>query len=141
MAAVVWSVRNNVLGRKQAPYNELERTAQNRDMLLKRRIKPRMDGRLRSLAVLVPLFICTLPLPAQSQTTFTVTQGPAGATGPMIQPGGIVPVDSTAPTIQPGELVSIWGTNLASSAVIWNGDFPTSLGGTSVTINGKAAYH
>src|ERR1035441_3147135 len=43
MAAVVWSVRNNVPGRKQAPYNELERTAQNRDMLLKRRIKPRMD--------------------------------------------------------------------------------------------------
>src|SRR5208283_4389463 len=31
-------------------------------------------------------------------------------------------------------------TNLASSTVIWSGNFPTSLGGTSVTINGHAAY-
>jgi uncharacterized protein (TIGR03437 family) len=43
-------------------------------------------------------------------------------------------------TIQPSEWVSIYGTNLASSTVTWNGNFPTSLGGTSVTIGGKAAY-
>jgi uncharacterized protein (TIGR03437 family) len=36
--------------------------------------------------------------------------------------------------------VSIYGTNLANSTVSWSGTFPTSLGGTSVTINGKAAY-
>jgi uncharacterized protein (TIGR03437 family) len=36
--------------------------------------------------------------------------------------------------------VSIYGKGLASSTVTWNGDFPTSLGGTSVTINGRAAY-
>jgi len=36
--------------------------------------------------------------------------------------------------------VSIFGTNLAGSTVTWNGDFPMSLGGTSVTINGKSAY-
>ena len=30
-------------------------------------------------------------------------------------------------------------TSLAGTAV-WNGDFPTSLGGTSVTINGRPAY-
>jgi uncharacterized protein (TIGR03437 family) len=36
--------------------------------------------------------------------------------------------------------VSIFGSNLASGTVIWNGDFPISLGGTSVTINGKKAY-
>jgi uncharacterized protein (TIGR03437 family) len=59
---------------------------------------------------------------------------------PSITSGGIVPVDSTVATIQPGEWVSIYGTNLASSTVTWNGNFPTSLGGTSVTINGKAAY-
>ena len=59
---------------------------------------------------------------------------------PSINAGGIVPVDSTVTTIQPGEWVSIYGTNLASSTVTWNGNFPTSLGGTSVTINGKAAY-
>jgi len=59
---------------------------------------------------------------------------------PSISPGGIVPVDSTVATIQPGEWVSIYGSNLASSTVTWNGDFPTSLGGTSATINGKSAY-
>jgi uncharacterized protein (TIGR03437 family) len=36
--------------------------------------------------------------------------------------------------------VSIYGTNLASSTAAWNADFPTSLGGTSVTIDGKLAY-
>jgi uncharacterized protein (TIGR03437 family) len=65
---------------------------------------------------------------------------PAGASAPSITSGGIVPVNSTVPTIQPGEWVSIFGARLAGSTVIWNGDFPTSLGGTSVTINGRAAY-
>jgi hypothetical protein len=59
---------------------------------------------------------------------------------PSITPGGVVPVFSTANTIQPGEWVSIYGTNLADAASTWNGDFPQSLGGTSVTINGKSAY-
>jgi uncharacterized protein (TIGR03437 family) len=59
---------------------------------------------------------------------------------PSITSGGIVPVDSTSATIQPGEWVSIYGTNLASSTATWNGDFPTSLGGVSVTVNGKSAY-
>jgi hypothetical protein len=43
-------------------------------------------------------------------------------------------------TIEPGEWVSIYGTNLASTTATWNGDFPVSLGGTGVTINGKQAY-
>ena len=30
-------------------------------------------------------------------------------------------------------------TNLASASATWTGNFPTSLGGTSVTINGKSA--
>ncbi len=53
---------------------------------------------------------------------------------------GIVPVYSGVNTIQSGEWVSIYGTNLASSVVTWGGDFPTQLGGTSVTVNGKPAY-
>ena len=36
--------------------------------------------------------------------------------------------------------MSIYGTNLASGTATWTGNFPTSLGGTSVTIDGKAAY-
>ena len=59
---------------------------------------------------------------------------------PVITQGGVVPVYSTAATIQPGEWVSIYGTNLATGNATWQGNFPTSLGGTSVTINGKAAY-
>jgi uncharacterized protein (TIGR03437 family) len=65
---------------------------------------------------------------------------PGAIPPPSIAQGGIVPVYSTVTTIQPGEWVSIYGTSLAGSTVIWNGDFPISLGGTNVTINGKAAY-
>lgn len=59
---------------------------------------------------------------------------------PSITRGAIVPVDSTVNTIQPGEWVSIFGANLATATAAWNGNFPTSLGGTSVSINGKPAY-
>ncbi|MGO9094620.1 MAG: kelch repeat-containing protein [Bryobacteraceae bacterium] len=62
------------------------------------------------------------------------------AAAPSISPGGVVPVDSTVATIQPGEWISIYGANFASSTVTWNGNFPQSLGGASVTIDGKAAY-
>jgi len=63
-------------------------------------------------------------------------------TSQLIGPGiaAIFPVDGAASIIQPGEWVTIYGYNLASGAVVWNGNFPTSLGGTSVEINGKAAF-
>ncbi|MCX6629483.1 MAG: hypothetical protein NTW28_17845, partial [Candidatus Solibacter sp.] len=70
----------------------------------------------------------------------TLTVGNPASSAPSITSGGIVPVGSSVATIQPGEWVSIYGRNLASGTVSWNGDFPTSLGGTSVTINGKRAY-
>lgn len=59
---------------------------------------------------------------------------------PAIKTGGIVPLYSSSGTIQPGSWVSIFGSNLAAAAATWNGDFPISLGGTSVTINNKPAY-
>jgi uncharacterized protein (TIGR03437 family) len=59
---------------------------------------------------------------------------------PLISPGGVVPLDGTESIIAPGELVSIFGSNLASETANWNGNFPTSLGGTSVEIDGKAAF-
>ena len=59
---------------------------------------------------------------------------------PAISSGGIVPVFSSAGIVEPGEWASIYGTNLASATATWTGNFPTSLGGTSVTIDGKAAY-
>jgi len=57
---------------------------------------------------------------------------------PSITPGRIVPIYSNVNTIAPDEFVSVFGANLASSTVI--GNFRKSLGGTSVTIDGKAAY-
>lgn len=62
----------------------------------------------------------------------------AGA--PSITPGEVRPIYGVTNIIQPGEWVSIFGQNLASQAAVWNGDFPTLLGGTSVTIDGKPAY-
>ena len=59
---------------------------------------------------------------------------------PSITSGRVVPIYSNVNTIQAGEWVSIMGTNLASSTAVWNGAFTTSLAGTSVTIDGKAAY-
>ncbi len=62
------------------------------------------------------------------------------ADAPVITQGGVVPVYSTVTTIQPGSWISIYGTNLAASPQVWNGDFPTTLGDISVTIDGKAGY-
>jgi len=59
---------------------------------------------------------------------------------PSIGLGGVVPAGSAFTTIQPGEWVSIYGTNLASGITSWTGNFPTSLSGTSVMIDGKPAY-
>jgi uncharacterized protein (TIGR03437 family) len=59
---------------------------------------------------------------------------------PSILPNGVVPLFGTISIIAPGELISIYGNNLASGTAVWNGDFPLSLGGTSVEINGKSAY-
>jgi uncharacterized protein (TIGR03437 family) len=65
----------------------------------------------------------------------------AVAATPSITSGGIVAVDSTVTTIEEGEFVSIYGTNLGpASPATWTGVFVTSLGGTSVTIDGNAAY-
>jgi uncharacterized protein (TIGR03437 family) len=49
-----------------------------------------------------------------------------------------VPVYSSVNTVQPGSWISIFGNNLTGTTASCNGDFPTSLGGTSVQIDGKA---
>jgi len=68
---------------------------------------------------------------------------PGSATNPnvpAITNNGVVPLYSTATTIQPTSWISIYGTNLATSTALWTGNFPTSLGGASVTVNGRAGY-
>ncbi len=59
---------------------------------------------------------------------------------PIITAGGVVPIYNSSPTVQPGSWASIYGANLATDTFVWQGDFPTSLGGASVTIDGKPAY-
>ena len=59
---------------------------------------------------------------------------------PSITPGGIVPVYSPVPVIAPGSWVSLYGTNLAGGTLSWSGNFPTSLGDTTVTIDNQLAY-
>jgi uncharacterized protein (TIGR03437 family) len=65
---------------------------------------------------------------------------PSRPDAPSIAPNGIVPLFSSSNTIQPGSWISIYGSNLASGTVSSNGEFSTTLGGTSVTVNNKAAY-
>jgi uncharacterized protein (TIGR03437 family) len=82
---------------------------------------------------------------ANSTLTIPVTMWvmPAAVTTvslPSINPGGVVPIDSPVPVVQAGSWVSIYGSNLASGTFLWNGDFPTSLGGVQVTIDGSPAY-
>jgi uncharacterized protein (TIGR03437 family) len=51
-----------------------------------------------------------------------------------------VPVYSTVSVIQPGSWISIYGSNLANGSSVWDGSFPTSLGGVTVTIDNKPGY-
>ncbi len=83
--------------------------------------------------------------PVQTPTNFylantVLTPLPANTLPPAITKNGVVPVYSQATTIQPTSWISIYGTNLATSPTIWTGNFPTTLGGASVTIDGKSGY-
>lgn len=57
-----------------------------------------------------------------------------------IPQSGVVPIDGTVSVVQSGSWISIYGTNLAATTALWNGDFPTSLGGATVVIDGNQAY-
>ena len=76
----------------------------------------------------------SLTSPTSSFSTATAALVPA------ISPGGVVPLNSMSSTIQPGSWVSVYGTNLALAVAIWAGDYPITLGGVGVTVNGKPAY-
>ena len=63
-----------------------------------------------------------------------------GGSSPTIRSNGVNPNDSSSTSISPGTWVSIYGANLAAATAQWTGNFPTSLGGTSVTIDNQPAY-
>jgi uncharacterized protein (TIGR03437 family) len=81
-----------------------------------------------------------------NEGTFTITGSGSGTLTsqltpePTINPSGVVPVYSEVPIIQPGSWISIYGSNFASGTTVWNGNFPNSLGGVSVSIDGKLGY-
>jgi uncharacterized protein (TIGR03437 family) len=64
----------------------------------------------------------------------------AAAGGPVVPPGAIGSLSTVGTPLQAGGWVNIYGSNLAATTAMWNNDFPTSLGGVTVTINGKRAY-
>ncbi len=59
---------------------------------------------------------------------------------PAVTQGGVVPLYSSTPIIQSGSWISIYGTGLANGTYTWTGNYPTTLGGTSVKIDNKPAY-
>jgi uncharacterized protein (TIGR03437 family) len=75
---------------------------------------------------------------AMARASRHITVGVGQVQTPAIS--SIVPLDGTQAVIQPGEWISIFGTNLAAEPMAWKGDFPTSLGGTSVEIDGRPAF-
>jgi uncharacterized protein (TIGR03437 family) len=77
-------------------------------------------------------------LNASSPLVLTPTAG--GGSVPSISKNGVVPVFSSATTIQPTSWISIYGANLATTTALWTGNFPTTLGNASVTVNGKPGY-
>ncbi len=77
---------------------------------------------------------------ANSPQTISLTGTVSANAAPTIFTNGVVPIYSTASTIQAGEWISIYGSNLAKGTTVWKGDFPASLGGTTVQINGKAGF-
>lgn len=79
----------------------------------------------------------TMPIVGVIRSAMAQQQSPQQ---PSISPNGVVPIFGTIPVIQPGEWITIWGTNLAGSTASWTGNFPLTLGGVSVTIDGKPAY-
>ncbi len=80
----------------------------------------------------------------------TITVGAAfqtpAAAAPAVATGGIANAASGAPGVAPGSWISIYGSNLSTAARtmtasdLVNNTIPTSLGGVSVQINGKAAF-
>jgi uncharacterized protein (TIGR03437 family) len=74
---------------------------------------------------------------ATGSQTFTIT---AAVPVPVINTGGVVPVGSTTPIVSPASWISIYGANFSTAVYQWAGEYPTTLGAVSVTIDGKPAF-
>jgi len=93
-----------------------------------------------TVSVVDPVAKTTLATIRVGDGPWAIATAPKTGGTPSLNPGGIVPVYSPVSVIQPGSWISLYGANLANGTATWKGDFPTSLGGVSVTIDGKPAY-
>ena len=93
-------------------------------------------------------FVTSLALHPQSATLTAGTYGRSvyrislqpPQSGPILLAQGVVNAASFQPALAPGAIVSLFGNRLAPApATPAGGALPTSLGGTSVTINGQLA--
>ena len=74
---------------------------------------------------------------------FVAQAGSPSSPAIRVQDGVLNGASFASPTIAPGSFMSIFGTNLASTTASWDiigSQLPTTLGGTSVLVNGKNAY-
>jgi len=78
-----------------------------------------------------------------NSSSFVINPAPVNTSRPLINAHGVVTVAAGAEALAPLALVSIYGQRLTTNNVTqtWNGAaLPTTLGGTSVTVDGRPAY-
>ncbi|MFN0101998.1 MAG: choice-of-anchor V domain-containing protein [Bryobacteraceae bacterium] len=81
-----------------------------------------------------------------ANATLNFQAGGGGGNRPEIKSGGVVVIGSYAAGVVTGSWVSIFGNNLSATTKDWGGlisaagDFPTSIDGVSVTVDGKTAF-
>jgi uncharacterized protein (TIGR03437 family) len=74
---------------------------------------------------------------------FAAQTGSPSSPAIRVQDGVLNGASFSSPTIAPETFMSIFGTNLASTTASWDiagNQLPTTLGGTSVLVNGNSAY-
>jgi hypothetical protein len=72
--------------------------------------------------------------------TVGLTLNVAAAGPPAVATGGVANAVSGAAGVAPGAWMSIYGTNFSTASDLVDESLPTSLGGVSVEVNGKAAF-
>ncbi len=92
------------------------------------------------------VFVTSLALEARSGTLTAGTYGRSAyqislkppQTGPNLLARGVVHAATSQPLLAPGAIVTLYGTRLAAASVASSGrPLPTTLGGTTVTVNGQ----
>ncbi len=130
------TVNNAVLSQSAYSRTSNRDTSNSNDMVYNTANRERMLG--ATTGDVTAGFASTITIGAAFQT-------PAAA-APAVAAGGVANASSGIAGVAPNTWVSIYGTNLSTSARsvastdLVNNVLPTSLGGVSVQVNGKAAF-